>query len=122
MVAIFEHSIRGLISVPLMLEYEEVLTRPEHLFASGLNTGEISALLDAIALRFDHVEFDFVWRPQLDDPDDEMVLDTAINGRADALITFNEKHFLSAASKFGIQVWTPREALEQLRSNSYETE
>jgi predicted nucleic acid-binding protein len=31
----------------------------------------------------------FAWRPQLRDPADEMVFEAAIDGRADALETFN---------------------------------
>jgi predicted nucleic acid-binding protein len=52
----------------------------------------------------------------LGDPGDEMVLEAAINGRADALVTYNATHFRAAASCFGVRLARPvdilREALE----------
>jgi hypothetical protein len=57
-----------LISVPLMLEYEAVLTRPEQLKGIGLATGEVNSILDAIAAVAEPVTFRFLWRPQLEDP------------------------------------------------------
>ncbi|WP_280954220.1 hypothetical protein [Kumtagia ephedrae] len=36
-------------SVPLFLEYEAVLTRPEHLLATGLNVGAVAGFLDYLA-------------------------------------------------------------------------
>jgi predicted nucleic acid-binding protein len=49
----------------------------------------------------------------LRDPNDELVLETAINGRASLLVTFNEEDF-TAASGFGIDVLLPRDALRRL--------
>jgi len=37
------------------------------------------------------------WRPQLRDPDDGLVLEAAVNGRADALVTDNVKDFRDVA-------------------------
>src|SRR6516165_8922083 len=79
-----------LLSVPLMLEYESVLTRSENLAASGASREDVSAVLDELALIGKRVELMIRTRPMLRDPDDEMVLETAINdGRADAIVTFN---------------------------------
>ena len=50
----------------------------------------------------------FLWRPLLRGPDDEMVLDTVVNGRADAIVTFNVQDFLPEARQFQLEVWTPR--------------
>jgi predicted nucleic acid-binding protein len=69
-----------LISTALVLEYEAVLTRAEHLRASELTLGEVEKLLDAICRMASEVIIHWQWRPQLLDPDDEMVLETAING------------------------------------------
>ncbi len=60
------------------------------------------------------VEVHFLWRPQLADVKDEMVLEAAINGRADALVTHNVDDFASAAH-FGLRIVTPAEFLEGLR-------
>ena len=77
---------------PLFLEYEAVLKRPEQLAASGLSPADVDAALDALAALIEPVEAHLSWRPQLDDPDDEMVLEAAINGRADALVTYSATH------------------------------
>lgn len=102
-----------LVSVPLFLEYEAVLTRPEHLLASGLTAGEVFGFLDYLAGLVEPVKLHYLWRPQLGDVADEMVLETAINGRADCIVTFNTRHFKPAA-RFGIEVSRPDEAFRRI--------
>lgn len=103
--------VKILISTALVLEYEAVLTRQEHVMASGLTAAEMNKLLDAVCAVATAVSIRWQWRPQLSDPNDEMVLETAINGRAEAIVTFNRTHFEGAAKKFGLAVISPREAL-----------
>ena len=67
--------------MPLIIEYEAVLTRPEHLDASGLTSRQVNEVLDALVKVSIPVPLRFLWRPQLKDPADEMVLETAVNGR-----------------------------------------
>ena len=93
-------------SVPLFVEYKDVLTRPEHLSAAGLTRAEVAAILDALASILEPVELHFLWRPQLRDGDDDMVLETAVNGNADALVTYNVRDF-AAASRFGVAIAKP---------------
>ena len=57
----------------------------------------------------------FLWRPTLRDPDDEMVLEAAVNGRADAIISFNHKDFGDVPASFGIALLKPHEAVRSLR-------
>lgn len=102
-----------LVSVPLVLEYEAVMTRPEHLRAARLSVGDVSALLDAIVAVAEPVILAFLWRPCLPDADDDMVLETAANGRADAIVTFNRRDFASAAAAFGIPALLPGEVVER---------
>lgn len=78
-----------LLSVPLVLEYEAICGMPEHLKASGLTPGEVEKVLDVLVAIASPVEIKFLWRPQLRDAADEMVLETAVNGMADSLVTFN---------------------------------
>jgi putative PIN family toxin of toxin-antitoxin system len=73
----------------LFLEYEDVLKRPEQRSISGLSLAEVDSALTALAAAIEPIDVRFVWRPQLSDPDDEMVLEPAVNGRADALVTHN---------------------------------
>jgi predicted nucleic acid-binding protein len=102
-----------LVSVPLLLEYEAVLTRQEHLDASGVTSDDVGVLLDAVASVAEPVRISFLWRPTLRDEDDEFVLETAINGRADRLVTFNVGDF-DAAAGFAVGVVTPGEALRSI--------
>jgi len=105
-----------LLSSALALEYEAVLSRPEHLEVSGFAQAEIGELLDAICRAAVRVAIRFRWRPQLGDPDDEMVLETAINGRAQAIVTFNRADFAPVATRFGLDVLSPGEALKKLEA------
>jgi len=106
---------RLLISVPLLIEYEAVLTRPEHLKVARLTIDDIGVLLpDAVAAVAERVELAFLWRPMLPDADDDMVLETAINGRADGIVTFNRRDFEAAEERFGIAVLSARDAVRRL--------
>jgi putative PIN family toxin of toxin-antitoxin system len=85
-------------SVPLMVHYESVILRPEHQAASALSAGQLGQLLDAIAAVATRITISYLWRPMLRDPDDELVLETAVNGNADLLLTFNEQDYAGAWS------------------------
>lgn len=103
-----------LLSVPLMLEYEAVLKRPEHLRAAGATRGDIDTVLDALAAAGVPVTLNFSWRPELADPGDEMVLEAAVNGQADLIVTFNLIHLRRGAHRFGIRAIRPPKALSIL--------
>jgi putative PIN family toxin of toxin-antitoxin system len=103
-----------LVSVPLFLEYEAVLTRPEHLLATGLDASSVNGFLGYLAALVEPVKLHYLWRPQLSDVADEMVLETAINGRANCIVTFNVAHF-TPASHFGVEVISPADFLGRLR-------
>jgi predicted nucleic acid-binding protein len=98
----------------MFIEYESVLSRPEHLAATGLTVEETGRFLDGLAALIVPVRPHFLWRPQLRDPNDEMVLEAAVNGRADAIVTFNRRDFLPAARRFGIGVEEPSEIIRRL--------
>jgi predicted nucleic acid-binding protein len=102
-----------LASVPLMIEYEAVLARPEHLEAIGLDICGVNEILDAVARVCTPVSLRFLWRPRLKDPADEMVLETAVNGGADWLVTFDVRHLAEAARDFGIRVTRPSAAWKE---------
>ena len=104
-----------LASVPLLLEYEAVATRPEHLEVAGLSVEDAETVLDALATVIEPVRLAFLWRPMLRDGDDDMVLETAVNGQADLLVTVNRRDFESAAGTFGFRLVSPAEAVRRLR-------
>jgi putative PIN family toxin of toxin-antitoxin system len=95
------------VSVPLMLEYEAVMKRPNHLAAAGASISQIDTILDNLAAIGIPAQLNFSWRPMLSDPSDEMVLETAVNGFADLLVTFNIRHFGWAPGLFGIVTASP---------------
>ena len=106
-----------LASVPLMVEYEAVMTRTEHLTAARLSLDDVGILLDSVAAVAEPVRLAFLWRPALRDPDDDMVLEAAVNGQADMIVTFNLRDFGQAASRFGISIMLPGRALAILEEN-----
>jgi predicted nucleic acid-binding protein len=113
--AVLDRKVSILVSVPLMVEYEAVLTRTEQLIASGLTRRDVNDVLDALMTVATPIHLRFLWRPRLKDPNDEMVLETAVNGAADVLITFNTRHLAAGAEEFGIRVVRPRDAWEEIR-------
>jgi putative PIN family toxin of toxin-antitoxin system len=100
----------------LFLEYEAVLKRPEHRLVHGLGLEDIDGFLATFSEAVEGVEISYSWRPQLSDAADEMVLETAINGLADVLVTHNVRDFAKGAVRFGIRVLRPGELLKELRS------
>jgi putative PIN family toxin of toxin-antitoxin system len=112
--AVARGDVTALVTTALFLEYEDVLQRPEHRAATGLDAGTTDRALAALAAVLRPVEVHFRWRPQLADPGDEMVLEVAINGAADAIVTFNRRHFAGRVERFGLAVVDPGEALRRI--------
>ncbi len=94
--------ITGCISPALFFEYADVLQRDTQLEKFWTDPDEINIIIF------------YTWRPQLKDPNDEMVLDCAINGKAQAIVTFNQKDFLPAANHFQIQLLQPNQLVKNL--------
>lgn len=115
LLAALDEDFELLLSVPLFIEYEAVLTRPEHLKVIELASSEVNEVLDALAKVSIPVPFRFLWRPRLKDPADEMVLETAVNGSADWLVTFNVRHLAAAAREFGIRAMRPPDAWREMQ-------
>ncbi len=99
----------------LFLQHEDVLKRPEQMRASRLTPAQVEQILAALASAAEPVTIHYPWRPQLPDPTDGLVLEAAINGRADALVTYNVRHFAPASARFGLRLARPIEGLEEIR-------
>lgn len=102
-------------NVGLALEYESVCKSAEHQLAAGLSAKDVGIFVDAVIAMMEPVETHFMWRPQLRDPADEMVLEAAVNGRANAIVTFNRRDFREVPLKFGIPVLLPSEAIGRIK-------
>jgi len=96
------------LSVPLVLEYEQTLKRV--CMAGDLNASDIDSVIDFLCANANLRLIFFLWRPLLRDPNDQFVLELAVESRADFLITFNTKDFVDA-ERFGVRVIWPRELL-----------
>ena len=99
------------ISVPLVLEYEEVLLRQRA--ELNLTQEDVADLIDAFCALATHQNIYFLWRPYLRDRKDELVLELAVAAQCDYIITYNQKDF-GGADKFGIRVIGPRAFLQEI--------
>jgi putative PIN family toxin of toxin-antitoxin system len=106
----------ALATPPLFLEYEDALKRPEHELVHRLTPKAVDEFLAELAALLEPVEVHFQWRPQSRDPNDEMVLEAAINGQADALVTYNIKDFAEAGERFRISVLRPGDFLKKVEA------
>jgi putative PIN family toxin of toxin-antitoxin system len=98
----------NIVSTPLVIEFEDVLTRPEHMQRYPLlSKQDIGFFIDDICAVSWHQKIYYLWRPYLPDPKDDMVLETAFNGQADYIITHNIRDFRGVAESFAIQPITP---------------
>jgi hypothetical protein len=97
------------------MEYEATCSEAERRLAAGLSEREVEIFLDALVAMAEPVKTHVLWRPQLRDPGDEMVLETAINGRADGLVTFNVRDFGTVPARFGIEVMIPSKVIGRMR-------
>ena len=100
------------LSVPLLLEYEEVLNRPGLLPA--FKSPQIEKFLDLLCKFSVHQEIHFIWRPFLKDPNDDLVAEVAFASGSKQIITFNVKDFKGVDS-LGISVSTPKQFLLKYR-------
>ncbi len=99
------------LSVPLVLEYEQVAKRSQ--WKGKPSSRYITDILDYICLVGKERKIHFLWRPRERDPKDDMVLEVAVAASCDCIITYNRKDFPDAKS-FGIELRTPAEFLRNI--------
>ena len=109
-----ERRFEFVLSVPLFLEYEDVLKRPGLV---PLPMATIDKLLKLLARDGIPRDIFFLWRPFLKDAKDDMVLEVALAGGCSAIVTYNTKDFVGA-DQLNIEVLTPQEFLRRLKSDS----
>jgi putative PIN family toxin of toxin-antitoxin system len=99
------------VSVALLFEYEAAVTRPE----SGirLKRSAINDVLDYVCSTAHRQAIYFLWRPSLPDPSDDLVLEVAVHGRCETVVTFNVRDF-AGSERFGVHAQTPRDFLQSL--------
>ena len=98
------------ISVPLVLEYEDALMR---IVPGVVAASDVRDLLDHLCEVADKRHVFYLWRPVLSDPRDDHVLEAAVAGGCDAIVTFDRRDF-AGAERFGVRVMRPKEFLFEI--------
>jgi putative PIN family toxin of toxin-antitoxin system len=101
-----------LISTVLTLEYEAVAKREAQRLKVPFST--VDAIIRAFCFVGRETDVYFRLRPFLPDPGDEFLLELAVAGQADAIVTHNVRHF-AGAERFGMRVLTPSEVLRTIK-------
>lgn len=98
------------LSVPVVLEYEDVLTRPGMV---PLSADDVGAVLDYLCAVGSHHSVFYLWRPYLRDPGDDMVLELAVAAGCDAVVTHNMRDFVGI-DQFGLRAVRPADFLRSI--------
>lgn len=99
------------LSVPLIMEYEDVVTRSAML--PFLSYEDIEVVLDYLCGNGSQRDIFFLWRPFLRDPKDDVVLELAVEAQCDYIVTFNQKDFVGV-EQFGIEALPPYQFLQKI--------
>jgi len=102
----FQHAL----TVPLVMEYEDVLLRPGMVY---LAPGAVQDVIDYLCTTGIDQAVHFLWRPLLPDPKEDMVLEAAVGAGCPWIITFNTRDF-TAASGLGVTAIKPADFLKLL--------
>jgi len=106
-----------LLTVALALEHRAICTLAEHQLASVFSASDAAFYMDGLIALTEPVKAFFCRRPQLRDPGDELVLEAAVNGQADAIVTLNEGQLREARKSFRIEMIRPAEALRRVEND-----
>jgi hypothetical protein len=78
-----------------------------------LTRSAVEDVLDYVCTTADRQAIYFLWRPSLPDPSDDLVLEVAVHGHCDRIVTFNLRDF-AGSERFGVRAETPRDFLRSL--------
>ncbi|NER80855.1 MAG: putative toxin-antitoxin system toxin component, PIN family [Leptolyngbya sp. SIO1D8] len=99
------------LSVPLVLEYEDVLIR--ELPNLTIDAADVQDFLNFHCAVATHHQIFFLWRPYLRDSKDDMVLELAVKAGCDSVVTYNIRDF-AGIEQFRISAVTPAAFLESI--------
>ena len=100
------------VSVPTILELEDILFRPQNRELLEPFSGEdLSRFIDDVVLMSQRVRLSYLWRPFLKDGGDDKILELAFNGNAKYIVTHNTKDFEGVKERFEIKIVTPKQFL-----------
>jgi len=99
------------LSVPLLLEYEDVLLRKAD--DLGLDAEDVGGVLDFLCSVARHQSIFYLWRPIARDPGDDMIAELAVAAGVDAIVTHNQRDFVGVSS-LGLRVMSPQLLLREI--------
>ncbi len=106
-----------LMGTTLFNEYEDVLQRHKLFERSRLDVDERQSLLDIFIARCEWVRIYYAWRPNLHDEGDNHLIELAIAGSAEMIVTRNLRDFRQMELHFPhLRICTPEDFLEELQS------
>ena len=101
------------LSVGLYTEWQDVLSRPEHV-PPGKTPADSLRFIQHLTSHAHLQDIFFLWRPFLPDPDDDMILELALASGCRCIVTHNIDDF-RGSDQLGIQAMTPCEFLATVR-------
>lgn len=97
-------------SLKLFLEYEDVVARRDLFVSARLNEPERQALFEIFVSKCTLVEVYFRLRPNLRDEGDNHLIELALAGNAEAIVTNNVRDFRGSELRFDqIRIATPEQ-------------
>jgi putative PIN family toxin of toxin-antitoxin system len=106
---------RPIMGAALFHEYEDVLSRPELMDKGPLPATERQTLLEAFLSVTDWGKVYFLWRPNLPDEADNHLIELALAGTAETIVTNNLKDPQHGELRFpGLKIQSPRQFLSTL--------
>ncbi len=101
-----------LMGTALFCEYESVIGRASVLATCPLSEAEILELTQAFMSVCDWINIFYLWRPNLSDEGDNHLIELAIAGNANVLVTNNLKDFRNSELSFpGLQILSPAQLI-----------
>lgn len=108
----FKEQFQPLINNTLFTEYEDVISRPEIIDKTPYNNREINELFDALLSICQWIKVYYLWRPNLKDENDNYLIELAVAGNAEIIVTHNLKDFKQAQLNFPqIKIQQPQEII-----------
>ncbi len=106
---------RPIMGAALFHEYEDLLCRSELMAKSPVTKNERQILFDSFLSVTDWIKVYFLWRPNLPDEADNHLIELALAGSAETIVTNNLKDLLHGELRFpGLKIQNPLQFLSTL--------